>query len=361
MKALANGSGSRPRQTSVHGGLLKIILGASSKKHHPTVIESIEFRDFRVLERATLPLGIFNLLLGPNGSGKTTAIRALLALGSTAQALERAVAVPLMRDLAGASAVFRLGRSLAGACVELRIDADGVPALSTGKSTDAVGAVLAWLSRFRGYVLDPVVLARPVEEAAKPSLGWDGEGLGGVLAATYAEAGGRWDALVGEFRRLMPEFSDVIAGRSTRGGVSFSVVTKAGKSLSPENLSQGALVLLGVLAIVFGKERPSLLCLEELERGLHPRLLREMRDLLYRMSFPDESGLPGPAVQVIATTHSPYILDLFADTPEDVILATKEADAATFRRLDTIPELAEMLQSGRLGDLWYSGILGGVP
>ena len=66
--------------------------------------------------------------------------------------------------------------------------------------------------------------------------------------------------------------------------------------------------------------------------------------------------------QVLATTHSPYVLDLFVDTPEDVVIAAKEENgAAVFKRLVDIPELREMLQSGRLGDLWYSGILGGVP
>jgi predicted ATPase len=127
------------------------------------------------------------------------------------------------------------------------------------------------------------------------------------------------------------------------------------------NLSQGTLTVLALLSIALAPQRPGLLCLEELERGIHPRLLRDVRDTLYRLSFPADWGdTDGRPVQVLATTHSPYVLDLFVDTPEDVILATREEGAASFKRLTDVPELREMLQNGRLGDLWYSGILGGV-
>ncbi|MGH8020546.1 MAG: AAA family ATPase [Opitutaceae bacterium] len=325
------------------------------------MIASIEFRDFRVLEHATLPLGAFNLLLGPNGSGKTTALRALLALGQIARDRLHGATSDAQPDLAGASTVFTMGGAFEGVSVRLGFGADGSPAMEVIGGVSREDELVQWLSGLRGYVIDPLVLAKSVDDFTARSIGWNGEGLAGVLASMHAGDAGRWRRLVGEFQRLMPEFSDIVAGRAVQGGVSFSVVTRQGKALSPENLSQGTLVLLGVLALVFGEDRPSLFCLEELERGLHPRLLREMRDLLFRMSFPEESGETTPAVQVVATTHSPYVLDLFADTPEDVIVATKGEGAATFQRLDAIPELSEMLESGRLGDLWYSGILGGVP
>ena len=41
------------------------------------MIESVQFRNFRVLRDTTLPLSRFTLLLGPNGSGKSTALQAL--------------------------------------------------------------------------------------------------------------------------------------------------------------------------------------------------------------------------------------------------------------------------------------------
>jgi AAA15 family ATPase/GTPase len=43
------------------------------------MIESIKFQNFKALRDTTLPLGRFTLIVGPNGSGKTTALNALSA------------------------------------------------------------------------------------------------------------------------------------------------------------------------------------------------------------------------------------------------------------------------------------------
>jgi predicted ATPase len=116
-----------------------------------------------------------------------------------------------------------------------------------------------------------------------------------------------------------------------------------------------------VLALAFDPEPPAILCIEEIDRGIHPRLLREVRDALYRLSYPQSFGLSQRPVQIVATTHSPYLLDLFRDHPEEVVLANKRGTEAQFQRLADRPDIAELLREGSLGDMWFSGILGGVP
>lgn len=341
----------------------RVIVGARTPRL--PVIETIQFSNFRVLEEATLPLSPFNVLIGPNGSGKTTALRALLAAGATARALEADAPPPVFADLARARARFSFSPALDGAQAELSFSETGVASLSVAGGREPAGgadaAPIRWLARSRDYVLDPAVLARTLPAGTEPVLERDGAGLAAVLEHIHRTDAERWRRLVEAFRRLMPEFADVHAGRTTDGRVAFSVVTVRGRNLQPASLSQGTLVLLALLAIVSAPERPSLICIEEIERGFHPRLLREVRDIFYRLSYPEECGESGPAVQVVATTHSPYVLDLFGDTPEDVILATKQDDVATFQRLSDVPGLDALLSEGRLGDLWYSGILGGVP
>jgi predicted ATPase len=86
-----------------------------------------------------------------------------------------------------------------------------------------------------------------------------------------------------------------------------------------------------------------------------------VRDALYRLSYPQDAGEKRAPVQVIATTHSPYLLDLFKDHPEEVVLADKQGNAASFTRLSERADLMELMQEAHLGDLWYSGILGSVP
>jgi predicted ATPase len=108
-------------------------------------------------------------------------------------------------------------------------------------------------------------------------------------------------------------------------------------------------------------EPPTLLLLEEPDRGMHPRLLRDVRDALYRLAYPEQYGEKRPAVQVIATTHSPYFLDLYRDHPEEVVIAEKIGNEAKFQRLSDRPDIGELLRESHLGEVWYSGVLGGVP
>jgi predicted ATPase len=67
---------------------------------------------------------------------------------------------------------------------------------------------------------------------------------------------------------------------------------------------------LAMLTLAYLPTPPSLIALEEPDHGIHPRLLRDLRDALYRLSYPESCGESRPPVQVIVTSHSPYLLDL---------------------------------------------------
>ena len=61
------------------------------------------------------------------------------------------------------------------------------------------------------------------------------------------------------------------------------------------------------------------------------------------------------------SSHSPYFIDLFREHPEEVVITQKHGRAARFERLADRSDLPELLREGSLGDMWFSGILGGVP
>jgi AAA15 family ATPase/GTPase len=82
---------------------------------------------------------------------------------------------------------------------------------------------------------------------------------------------------------------------------------------------------------------------------------------MYRLCYPKEYGEKREPVQVIATTHSPYFLDLYKDHPEEIVIAHKDKRGVHFERLSDKPNIEEFLQDAPLGEVWYSGILGGVP
>jgi len=79
------------------------------------------------------------------------------------------------------------------------------------------------------------------------------------------------------------------------------------------------------------------------------------------LSYPEDSGEKREPVQVIATTHSPYFLDLYKDHPEQVVIAHKTNEGGRFERLSEQPHIMEILGDAPLGEVWYSGVLGGVP
>jgi predicted ATPase len=119
--------------------------------------------------------------------------------------------------------------------------------------------------------------------------------------------------------------------------------------------------VLGILVLSFDPAPPAVVCIEEIDRGIHPRMLRAVRDALYRLSYPAAMGETRAPAQVIATTHSPYLLDLFREHPEEIVITQKHGHEAHFERLVDRADLAELLREGSLGDMWFSGILGGVP
>jgi hypothetical protein len=86
-----------------------------------------------------------------------------------------------------------------------------------------------------------------------------------------------------------------------------------------------------------------------------------VRAALYSLAFPEGSKEKRDPVQVIATTHNPYFLDLFRDHPEEIIIAEKTGLEAKFSQLSDRADLDEILGDTPLSEVWDSGVLGGVP
>src|SRR5262249_37193403 len=124
-----------------------------------------------------------------------------------------------------------------------------------------------------------------------------------------------------EVRTWLPEYDHVFLETPRAGAKAFSLRTRYGKPANPpDQLSPGSLLALGLLVLAYIPNPPLIVGLEEPDHGLHPRLLRYVKDALYRLSYPESCGETRPPVQVIATSHSPYLLDLFRDHPEEVVI-----------------------------------------
>jgi predicted ATPase len=344
------------------------------------VIVSVGFKRFKALRNADLELQPFNLVVGPNGSGKSSLIQAILRLrrlaklhgetppSSETESLTEAPGISwsevIYRCRWGEriwTITLRCSREAHCDLWEVR-DESGNPI----SERDWPGLRSALIS-VRVFLLDHYAMAQPFSDSDGDS---DGKAVqlasnGANLAALLHSWSEHQPSVLAGFRTdvltLFPEYEDL---RISDAGEGKWVELKLGDEadwVRADELSQGTLYGLALCALAHEPKPAAVVCIEELDRGLHPRLLREVRDVVYRLSYPQDQGLQRTPVQVLATTHSPYLLDLFKDHPEEVVIAHKEGRQATFHRLVDQPGLGELLEEGSLGDVWYAGILGGVP
>ena len=345
------------------------------------MIESIEFANFKALRKTTLPIGPFTLLLGPNGSGKTSVLQALDAVATSAGqqvGLSRSAAYPqpawrsllsVTAEDSAAPVIVTLKLRLKTRLVVARFkwisnsnqpsdefNFDGGEALQQPELTIA----RQWLARMQTYSFDANSIAQPNAVNASP-LQFNGTGLVAVLDDLKDNNPERWESLIAELKIWLPEYDHIQFDKPNPGHKGIVLRTKKGGYRIPaRELSQGTLISLALLTVAYMPNAPTLIGIEEIDRGLHPRLLRHLQDALYRLSYPESCGEKRPPIQVVATTHSPYLLDLYKDHPEEVVLAEKKGLEVEMKRLADVDHYDEIMGESPLSEVWYSGVLGGA-
>jgi predicted ATPase len=111
--------------------------------------------------------------------------------------------------------------------------------------------------------------------------------------------------------------------------------------------SHGTLIVVALLAILHGASRPGLILLDDFDHALHPRaqmeLVRMIKQLLALDEFKD--------VQVVATTHSPYMLDEL-DASDVQAFALRDDGTVASKRLSEHPEAERTRGALKAGQLW---------
>lgn len=153
--------------------------------------------------------------------------------------------------------------------------------------------------------------------------------------------------LLEKLRALYPRFEDY--GVIIEGATVQIFFNEKNYSIPATRLSDGTLRYLSLLAVLYNPYKPSLLCIEEPELGLHPDVLPIVAQTLKEVS---------EDVQIVVTTHSDEIIDALTDSPEDVIVCENDDGYTTMKRLDK-DELKDWLERYTLGELWNKGQIGG--
>jgi predicted ATPase len=119
-----------------------------------------------------------------------------------------------------------------------------------------------------------------------------------------------------------------------------------------QQMSDGTLKLFAYMLLLEDPEPPPLICIEEPENGLYPKLLETLAQ-----EFRAHATGADKAPQIIVTTHQPYFVDALA--PEEVWILEKGADGfSTIRRASDSELVRNMVAEGLpLGGLWFSDYL----
>lgn len=329
------------------------------------MIKSVHFKNFKALIDATLPLNRFTLIVGPNGSGKSTAMQALRLAKNTTEVHISNVITASLKTSRDITVEIRVEGSVDNEVVSFRSGwrrtGGSVQEFGPEESADSAQPLVRAVKGFQIYYFDAKGLASPVQLMPYMRLESDGSNLVGVLDNLRDDEPERFQTLNEEFGRWIPEFDRILFETPRPGSRSLLLRTRSGDRIAASDLSHGTLFALGFITLAYLPNPPAIVCFEEPERGIHPRLLREVRDAMYRLCYPEEYGEKRDPVQVIATTHSPYFLDLYKDHPEEIVIAHKDEQGVHFERLSDKPNVDEFLQDAPLGEVWYSGVLGGVP
>ena len=172
-----------------------------------------------------------------------------------------------------------------------------------------------------------------------PRVEYDGEGLASVLAYMALNDPDGFDELLAHMRSLVPHLKRIrfrkapvrriekeylrvgdesVERRSSRvyqGEAMLFDFTNA-ENVSAHTISEGTLMLLGILTVLLGPSHPEILLMDDIEHGLHPLAQRSLLGVLEQVmqKFRD--------LQILASAHSPYLLDQLR--PEQIRLMSNQ-------------------------------------
>jgi predicted ATPase len=369
------------------------------------MIQRAWFEEFRALRKVSVELTPLTVFVGPNGSGKTSVLEGIELALLVAQMGGDVAARAWARDRARRAEAVRptaLGVEIEGGDppdyfeVRYRQLSSAVPTGFAGVTRGRCGGVekqldegqtfgfvnnlgsafdsfKASLPRVRRLRLDASSLAAPsYSEDAVPLVSSTGEGLASVIADLASRRPDVNDRIVADVRRVIPSLRRIRAVRAQVERDEMQVIEFNGKSVRvPDKRSywghslvvdmtggddiplsmagEGTALAVGLMTVLRTAEPPQLLLLDDLDRALHPKAQQDLVALLREVMAAD------PELQIIATSHSPFLLDALEH--EEVRLTTLADDGGVLcAALHEHPEFEQWKSLVKPGELWTSGL-----
>jgi len=195
--------------------------------------------------------------------------------------------------------------------------------------------------------------ARPEQEAGHAEhLSKEGDNLSLVTEHLYKRHRPVFDKVIDRLKQRVPGITHVEAKTTEEGRVLLRF--QDGSFTDPflaRHVSDGTIKMFAYLVLLFDPSPHPLLCVEEPENQLYPKLLIELAE-----EFRDYARRGG---QVFISTHSPDFLN--ACEIEEVYWLVKERGYTSIRRASDDTQVAAYMNDGdKMGYLWKQGFFGGV-
>lgn len=335
------------------------------------MLRTLTLKNIRGFVEATIDLTPLTVFVGTNGSGKSTVLECLDSLCRHQRALVRQVMPQPLPTFEGRLASANL------------ITRGASKASVTGASNDAASELEYEPQRATLVTRHPDPLPRPMllrlapESLAAtsylkepdPTLESDGGGLASVLDYLIGLRDSSIERIEEDLRVIVPqarrlrviperiEIEEVIHtdNRDWEGSTRLVKKWQMGSRFELEYgkmgylpataLSEGTLIVIGLLTAIHRESGPTLALLDDLDRGLHPtaqaNLIKSLRALVDRRGD----------LQIVCTTHSSYALDAFS--ADEVHVTWVDASGiASHRKLSEHPEWPQWKSVMDAGEFW---------
>jgi predicted ATPase len=248
------------------------------------------------------------------------------------------------------------------------LDTDRIHNIALGRDFDLLAEAMGEAHLYR---FDPKSMMLPAVPDTSRTFRMDPDGFGlstllddllSFKPELFIELRKRFMDYYPEFRNIQLETVTAVArqyestgrhsySRGAAKGIFFEA--QGGTRIRAQQASDGMILFLGLLGLIYSPKPPRLLLIEEPERGVYPKRLEQVIGLLRELAQ-KPPGVPIP--QIVMTTHSPYLLSLFK--PSEVTLMSREGGSGPVRArpLRFAANIDERLGEDEfyLGELWYN-------
>lgn len=340
------------------------------------MIQKVSIRNFKSLRDVRIDLERFTVFVGPNASGKSSILQGMDLLCRSFVGQEGSVEGELSQAVSrGSNENVELAAEIGGMGYRYRSHSASTPVSPHFPGQFGPVQGQAWSGEGRGMLaalssaawqhwtprpgnqsplplsvllrLEASKLIPPGPGAPDPSvMAPDGSGVHSALANMALNDPDSWQQLQANLRRIIPTIRRLPHTKTNMGQPAALLFDTVGAdSLPAGQVSEGTLLVLGLLTALHSAGRPNLVLFDDLDRGLHPKAQKELISLL--------RGLleTNPDLQILGTTHSPYLLDCMH--PNEVRMTTLREDGATIcASIERHPKFDKWKDEMAPGEMW---------